>query len=91
MVPIFFVVEVLRRRHSADSLLDAVKETFKPTSDWCPKDALLRRQYHDFISTKKPELQGIDNPLPPVASSGSLSTMATSDSKANITQYNTSV
>jgi len=92
LVPIFFVVEVMRRRNSAGSVLDAVKEVFKPNSEWCPKDPALRREYHNFTSSSsKPELQGIDNPIPPVASSASLASLETNASKANFTQYNTSV
>lgn len=87
LIPIFFVVEVVRRRDEADSLLEAVRSAFRPNADWCPKDAILRREYQEFKASHKPVLEGIDNPLPPVASSVSLA----SQNAAPVTQYNTSV
>ncbi|XP_047480647.1 sodium-dependent nutrient amino acid transporter 1-like isoform X2 [Penaeus chinensis] len=92
LIPIFFVVEVMRRRDEADSLLEAMRNTLKPNADWCPKDPILRREYQQFkASHEKPELQGIDNPLPPVASSLSLASQNTTGYAAPVTQYNTSV
>lgn len=84
-------MEVFRRRDEAGSLLQAVKDSFKPNADWCPKDPILRREYRQFKESQKPELVGIDNPLPPVASSVSLASQNTNGSAAPVTQYNTSV
>lgn len=91
MVPIFFAVEVLRRRGITSNLWEAVKETFRPTSDWCPKDPILRREYRQFISKEKPVLEGIDNPIPPVASTMSMASLQSKNSRDSITQYNSSV
>ena len=91
LVPIFFSVELVKQRSTSDTLLEAVKNAFRPTSNWCPKDATLRQEYHQFIQKQKEEAQGIDNPMPPVESSANLSSLHTSASKDNITDYNTSV
>lgn len=91
LVPIFFSIEVFKQRSSADSIFEAIKNSFKPTSEWCPKDATLRQEYHQFIEKQKQGPEGIDNPLPPVESSANLSSLHYSASRDNITDYNTSV
>ncbi|KAK7081863.1 hypothetical protein SK128_003055 [Halocaridina rubra] len=91
MVPIFFTVELLKRRDMASNLWEAVLETFRPTADWCPKDPILRREYQIFITKDKPELEGIDNPIPPVASTLSLASLQSKSSRENVIQYNSSV
>ncbi|KAK8381554.1 hypothetical protein O3P69_018567 [Scylla paramamosain] len=88
LLPVFFVIEVVKQRSTSDSFLDAIKNSFKPTSEWCPKDATLRKEYHQFIQKQNEGPQGIDNPA---ASTADLSSLSTSASKANITDYNTSV
>ncbi|XP_071521737.1 LOW QUALITY PROTEIN: sodium-dependent nutrient amino acid transporter 1-like [Panulirus ornatus] len=91
MVPIFFIVEVIRRRNGSTSLWEAVKDTFKPTAEWCPKDPVLRQEYRQFIANNKPALEGIDNPIPPVASTMSMPSLDSSPAKGNTLHHNTSV
>ena len=54
-VPVAFGVQVFRRREAAGSLLDAVREAFRPNADWGPKDATLRGEYHKFLLEAKDE------------------------------------
>ncbi|KAK4305035.1 hypothetical protein Pmani_023058 [Petrolisthes manimaculis] len=77
LVPIFFIVEVYKRRNTEPTFLDAVKKTFVPASDWCPKDPVLRQEYLNFLASQNSnvELEGIDNPMPPVASVNDISSM----------------
>ena len=103
-VPLAFVVQVFRRQEAAGSLLDAIKEAFKPNADWGPKDATLRGEYHKFLlegndeqeedktflqwlrglgGARRRASQGVDNPLPPVASAADFSSFHKSDSRAN--------
>lgn len=91
LVPIFFIIEVVRQRSSSDGILEAIKNSFKANSEWCPKDATLRQQYHQFLQQSKDTPEGIDNPLPTIESSGNLSNFPNSASKDNITDYDNSV
>lgn len=92
LVPAFFVVETMKKRNSTPSLWQAVLSTFKPTAEWCPKDPVLRQEYHKFISEDQSStLNGIDNPIPPVASTVSMAALHDSPSQDTITQYNTSI
>ncbi|XP_064091113.1 sodium-dependent nutrient amino acid transporter 1-like [Macrobrachium nipponense] len=91
MVPIFFVVEVVRQKNTSSNLWEAVKNSFRPNSDWCPKSSSLRREYHEFLSAEKAGLQGIDNPLPPSASTMSMASLASKASTDPVTQYHSSV
>ncbi|XP_042205816.1 sodium-dependent nutrient amino acid transporter 1-like isoform X2 [Homarus americanus] len=91
MVPIFFGVELMRTRNGSASLWEAILKTFKPTAEWCPKDPILRQEYRQFIAKDKPALEGIDNPIPPVASTVSMTSLHNSSSQANIAEYNTRV
>nr|XP_053649623.1 sodium-dependent nutrient amino acid transporter 1-like [Cherax quadricarinatus] len=50
MVPIFFVVEVSRRRDEDTSVWQAVVKTFKTSDEWCPRDPDLRQGYSLFTS-----------------------------------------
>ncbi|XP_068205011.1 sodium-dependent nutrient amino acid transporter 1-like [Palaemon carinicauda] len=91
MVAIFFILEVVRQRRTSSSLWEAVKNSFKPNSDWCPKSSSLRREYHMLLSKEKSGLQGIDNPIPPVASTMSMASLNSKASGDVIVQYNSSV
>nr|XP_045610357.1 sodium-dependent nutrient amino acid transporter 1-like isoform X1 [Procambarus clarkii] len=90
MVPIFFFVEVFRRRNSSASLWEAVLATFRPTAEWCPKDPILRQEYRQFTDVNKPALEGIDNPIHPVDSTVSMASLHNGHN-GTVTQYNTSV
>lgn len=63
MVPIFFVVELLKARRGASSWWDAVKQTFKPSEEWCPSDPVLRQEYRIFRASETATIEGIDNPI----------------------------
>lgn len=63
MVPIFFVVELMKIRSGASSWWDAVKQTFKPSAEWCPSDPALRQQYRIFRASETMTPEGIDNPI----------------------------
>lgn len=63
MVPIFFVVELLKARRGASSWWDAVKQSFKPSEEWCPSDPVLRQEYRIFRASETAALEGIDNPV----------------------------
>ena len=64
MVPIFFGVAIAKRRKQELSWMEAIKDAFRPTSEWCPKDPIIRKQYQEFLKEKDyiAPLQGIDNP-----------------------------
>ncbi|XP_066939298.1 sodium-dependent nutrient amino acid transporter 1-like [Macrobrachium rosenbergii] len=52
MVPIFLVVEIVyRRRNSSSTLWEAVKDSFASTTEWCPKDAAIRQEYRQVLSS----------------------------------------
>ena len=69
MVPLFFGVAIAKRRKKELSWVEALKDSFRPTSKWCPSDPITRAQYLEFKrnysaeSSSPANLQGIDNPV----------------------------
>ncbi|XP_071521550.1 sodium-dependent nutrient amino acid transporter 1-like [Panulirus ornatus] len=52
LVPLVFLLEVKQRYADAPTLWEAVRNTFRPTPEWCPRDPTLRQEYQQFISSK---------------------------------------
>ncbi|CAL4097561.1 unnamed protein product [Meganyctiphanes norvegica] len=67
LLPLFFGYTVMKRRSKAANLLEAVKQSFKPTEHWCPKDPVIMREYKALLeSTRPPPIEGIENPFGPM-------------------------
>lgn len=76
LLPIFFALELRRQYKREANLKRALKKTFQPSPKFGPRDRETRRQYDDFLVSRKggddvEEGEGgesPDHPLPPDAS-----------------------
>lgn len=49
MVPFFMVVEIVRRRKGSLTTWEAIKDAFRPSAEWCPKDPTIHREYQQCL------------------------------------------
>ncbi|KAF2369074.1 Sodium:neurotransmitter symporter [Trinorchestia longiramus] len=61
--PALFLYEFIKRSKKSSSLLEALKDTFKPSKHWGPRDPSLRKNYRDFLAGNSPDvpMEGIHN------------------------------
>ena len=55
LVPIVFLKEVKARYKASKGLRPALRDVFKATCGWSPKEANLRREYFDMLAKEKQE------------------------------------
>ncbi|KAA0194672.1 nutrient amino acid transporter 1-like [Hyalella azteca] len=63
-VPALFLYAYVKRYRKGMGLLESVKDTFRPSDKWGPRDPVLNRNYKDFLAGNNPAvpMDGIDNP-----------------------------
>ena len=52
LVPFMFLKEVIKRYDASKGLRHAFTDVFSPTSEWSPKDPVLRQEYHNLHATE---------------------------------------
>lgn len=60
MVPLMFLIQLYQTHTSSDSpsLINSLRQVFRPAHDWGPKDSVLHNEYHQFLLSKQ---QGLGN------------------------------
>ncbi|KAK7078185.1 hypothetical protein SK128_024257 [Halocaridina rubra] len=53
LVPIYFVVEFLKLGKKGMGFLQTLKDVFKPSPKWAPRERDLRREYREFLSSRR--------------------------------------